>query len=287
MKIWVQKCILQQIEKSLNQFNKPEIMNKTIERDGSSGSEVYNARSLATDFRTLIPSLKKGLKVLDVGCGTGAISKGIAELVGPEGNVTAIDNDNNFIENGKKHFSEVKNLTLINANLFEFETEEKFDLIVAARMLQWLSTPVEALRKMRSMLKPGGQISILDYNHEALEFSPQPPKSMQYYYQKWLQWRSDAGMNNCIAEDLPNYFKEIGMKNIQFENSDEVYTKGEYNFESKIGIWTKVAEMPQVVNEGYITNEERLQAISEYNEWILNDAEQMIMKLKEVRGWNL
>jgi hypothetical protein len=44
--------------------------------------------------------------------------------------------------------------------------------------------------------------------------------------------------------------------------------------------------MTQMVDEGYISNEDRLKAIEEYNNWIHTDAELMIMKLNEVRGIN-
>jgi hypothetical protein len=107
---------------------------------------------------------------------------------------------------------------------------------------------------------------------------------MQHFYQTFLQWRADAGMNNQIAEDLPAYFKETGFHSIEVFSADEVYKKGEPNFLAKIGIWSKVAGSRQMVEEGYLKEEDRLQAIEEYNHWIETDAELMTMKLKEVRG---
>lgn len=171
---------------------------KFIKRDPKTADTIFNQRSLEKDFRTLIPSIKKGMHVLDVGCATGAISADIANLVGPTGSVTGIDHTQSFITNGKLAFAEVTNLSLIEADIFTFEPKQKYDLIVAARVLQWLNKPQEALQKMKSLLNPGGQISILDYNHTTLEFNPEPPKSMQNFYPKWLQSRSDAGMNNQI-----------------------------------------------------------------------------------------
>ena len=117
------------------------------------GDSIFNQRSLEKDFRTLIPSIKKNMHVLDVGCGTGAISAGIAKLVGSSGSVTGIDHTAYFIVNGKLAFAEVKNLTLIEADIFNFETEHKYDLIVAARVLQWLSSPQEALKKNEIITK--------------------------------------------------------------------------------------------------------------------------------------
>ncbi len=258
--------------------------NKHIERDGQVAAKIFDNRSLKIDYRTLEPILKKGISVLDVGCGTGSISKDIAKVVGNSGKVTGIDNTNKFIESGKTTYESTKNLQLIHCDIFDFMPHQKFDLIVSARTLQWLSNPKDALLKMKSLLKPGGRISILDYNHNNLEWSPEPPESMKDFYKIFLKWRKDAGMNNGIADDLPNLMKEIGMDSIETINSDEHYEKHRTNFKSKVGIWSKVAGSVQMVEEGYLNNDLRLKAIQEYNEWVEYKAISMTMKLKEVRG---
>ena len=100
----------------------------------------------------------------------------------------------------------------------------------------------------------------------------------------FLKWRKDAGMNNDIADDLPDLMKEIGMVEVEKMNSDEHYEKGRSDFKAKVGIWAKVADLTQMVEEGYLDNNLRLKAIEEYNEWIENQAVSMTMKLNEVRG---
>jgi ubiquinone/menaquinone biosynthesis C-methylase UbiE len=259
---------------------------KDIKREGQGTAKLFDERSLAADYATLSPLLQKDWSVLDVGCGTGAISKDIALKVGETGYVTGIDNTAYFIQSGKETYADVKNLELIHADMFVYNPMKKFDLIVAARVLQWLNNPQEAIKRLKSMLKPGGILSILDYNHEALEWQPQPPASMRQFYATFLRWRADAHMNNHIAEDLPEYFKKAGFSAIEILEANEVYKKGEDNFLSKVGIWAKVAQSTQMVEEGYLDDNDRLKAIADYNEWIQSDAQLMIMKLKEVRGTN-
>jgi len=264
--------------------NKKMKGNKHIEREGKEATKIYDNRSLEKDYRTLKPLLKKGMVVLDIGCGTGAISKDIAKIVGEKGQVIGIDNTKKFIESGKKTYREITNLELIHSDLFDFKSEKKFDLIVAARVLQWLTTPKEALLKMKELLKPGGQISILDYNHEELDWKPSPPKSMQAFYKIFLKWRKDGGMNNRIAEDLSGMMREVGLSSIEIRNSNEHYERNNEHFKSKVGIWSKVAGLNQIVEEGYIENEYRLQVIEQYDEWVDKEAISMTMKLKEIRG---
>jgi len=260
--------------------------NKQIERDGQTATRIFDDRNLEVDYRTLASILDQGMSILDVGCGTGSISKDIAKIVGNSGKVTGIDNTEKFIASGKETYKKVKNLDLIHCDLFDYEPNQKFDLIVSARTLQWLSNPKEALLKMKSLLKPNGQISVLDYNHNNLEWNPEPPESMRDFYQAFLKWRGDAGMNNGIADDLPNLMEEIGMVSIQKINSDEHYEKHRTDFKSKVGIWAKVAGSVQMVEEGYLDNNLRLKAIEEYNDWVENKAVSMTMKLNEVRGIN-
>ena len=260
--------------------------NKHIERESRAATKIYDNRNLQTDYRTLQPILKKGMTVLDIGCGTGAISKDIAHLVGPEGKVIGIDNTEKFILSGQQTYQDVGNLTLLHKDIFEFEPTEKFDLIVAARVLQWLTTPQKALRKMKSWLRPNGQISILDYNHQDLDWAPAPPKSMQTFYGIFLKWRADAGMDNAIADHLAAMMTEVGLTNIKVLNSNEYYDRTRKDFIPKVGIWSKVAGLQQLVEEGYLDEALKQQAIEEYDHWVATEAVSMTMKLNEVRGRN-
>ena len=258
--------------------------NKHIERSENFGIKIFDNRSLEVDYRTLQPILKKGLSVLDIGCGTGSISKDVANIVGRTGRVTGIDNTKKFIKSGLDTYKEIKNLKLIHVDLFNFEPIEKFDLVIAARVLQWQSDPKGFLLKVRSLLKPNGQISILDYNHKELEWQPKPPESMLQFYKIFLKWRKEADFNNNITKDLPKLLQETGFRFIEKINSDEYYFRDRSDFIAKVGIWSKVAGSKQMVEEGYFDNDLRLMAIEAYNEWVENEAISMTMKLNEVRG---
>lgn len=258
-------------------------INKHIQRD-EEATKIFDNRSLANDYRHLAEILKSGMNVLDVGCGTGSISKDIANIVGKNGKVIGIDNTEKFILSGQKTYQSVTNLELIHIDLFDYNPNEKYDLIVSARTLQWLSNPKEALLKIKSMLKPNGQISILDYNHSSIKWVPSSPESMQEFYKTFLKWKKDAGMNNEIADDLANLLEETGFHSIEVINSDEFYNKDVLDYKSKMGIWSKVAGSSQMVEEGYLDNDLRLKAIEEYDLWVETEAISMTMKLNEVRG---
>ena len=74
-------------------------------------TNVLNSRSLTYSHKRLASILKKGMTVLDLGCGTGAITRGIAEAVGPKGRVVGIDSNPNLIEKACQNHGETPGLT--------------------------------------------------------------------------------------------------------------------------------------------------------------------------------
>lgn len=54
-----------------------------------------------------------------------------------------------FIQSGKQSYGSIPNLELLHVDLLEYEPQEKFDLIISARTLQWLSNPEKAIEKMK------------------------------------------------------------------------------------------------------------------------------------------
>lgn len=254
----------------------------------SGTNKVLDRRSLEKGNEQLIPFLKPGMRVLDVGCGSGTITRGMAARVGANGHVVGIDPSGELIRQAQNNFATEKNLTFKAVSLFDFNTDQRFDVVVAARTLQWLSNPLDALKKMKSFTKPGGVVFILDYNHEKIEWIPAPPASMNHFYHQFLAWRSDAGMHNQIADELPDMMEEVGLTKIVSTDASEVTSEDDVEFLEDAGIWTKVAELrgPQMVETGFMTDEDRQKAIQEYNEWLDRDAQSMTLNLKAVSGWN-
>lgn len=243
---------------------------------------LLDSRRLENSYATLIPLLKKGMHVIDVGCGTGAISASIAEWMSGEGSVLGIDSSEHLIATGKAQYGSIPGLELVHADLFGYTPSAKADLLISARVLQWLSDPRAALNHIKEWLSPGGIVSILDYNHTRLEWTPQPPESMRRFYAAFLDWRADAGMDNEMAAHLPGHFEALGFHSIESIPADEVCHKGDPG----LAIWSTVAETrgQQMVRDGFVSEPDRLLALSEYNAWIRTDAEKMVMKLADVRG---
>lgn len=249
---------------------------------------VLDRRTLEKDNANLLDVLRVGQVVLDVGCGSGSITRGIVDRVGPEGYVIGIDVSDQLIKHAQDNFQGIKNLHFEVADINNFSHKTKFDVITSARVLQWVANPREILEKMKALLKPGGCISILDYNHEKIVFTPDIPRIAKTFYDAFLKWRKDAGMDNAIADHLQEMFESIGMQRINIEDHSETSQKETDTFFDEISIWKKVAEMrgKQLVADGYLTEADRQSAVSEYQHWMDDEARQMKLYLKAVTGYN-
>ncbi len=90
----------------------------------------------------------------------------MARLAGETGKVIGIDVSDQLISQAREKYQGVANLSFTVADIRTYQPDHLFDLVASARTLQWLADPFSALRQMSSLLRDGGWLSVLDYNHE-------------------------------------------------------------------------------------------------------------------------
>ncbi|MDB5054591.1 MAG: methyltransferase, UbiE/COQ5 family [Bacilli bacterium] len=252
-------------------------------------TNVLDSRTLTSSHQRLAEILTKGMTVLDIGCGTGAITRGIAEAVGPNGHVVGVDSNPNLIEIARQTHAGTQGLTFETGDIYNLTYDEQFDIVTSARVLIWLSDPLNALKRMKSAAKIGGRILIADYNHEKISWEPQPPLSMLSFYSAYLKWRSDAGMDNAIADHLSDMFQKAGIAEITVTPQHELTKRTEPDFQARIGIWADTASSRgfQMERDEFITEIEYVTAEKEYREWIIQEAQSLKMYMLAVEGVRL
>jgi ubiquinone/menaquinone biosynthesis C-methylase UbiE len=249
-------------------------------------SRILNARSLVTAHRRLAEILQPGQMVLDVGCGTGAITGNIAEAVMPEGFVVGVDITPHLLPQAWQIHRNIPNVRFVVGDIYHLPFARAFDMVSAARVLQWLAAPQQALQAMRAVTRARGRIVVLDYNHEKIKWTPAPPASMQQFYTAFLQWRAEAGMDNVIADHLAAMLRHTGLVDIRVTPQHEVSTRHDADFATRIGIWAEVAATRghQMVADGFITATQRATTEAEYRAWMQTEAEAQSLYLLAVEG---
>jgi ubiquinone/menaquinone biosynthesis C-methylase UbiE len=148
-----------------------------------------HARRTAQDSAAfLLPHIKPGHTILDVGCGPGSITADLADLV-PQGHITGGDAVQSVLDQASEYCSSrgVKNVTFqkIDANDLPFP-DNSFDIVFCHQVLQHVKSPVAILKEMRRVAKPGGIVAAREADYKSFAWYPETPEIAQWadLYQK-------------------------------------------------------------------------------------------------------
>ncbi len=251
-----------------------------------SDPRILGRRTLEHDHRVLAAMLRAGMSVLDVGCGTGAITAGIARAVGPNGFVAGVDRDEGLLEIARREHGAVANLRFENADVTRLPYREQFDVVTAARAVQWISKPERAIGSMRDAAKGSGRLVVLDYNHAENGWEPDPPPEFREFYRAFLAWRESNGWDKRMADRLPELFRSCGLQDVEIHRQYEIAKRGDSDFEEHAVLWSQVMENLNsgVVTAGFLT-EARLQKAREtYEPWTRTGLHRQTLVLRAIVG---
>ena len=115
---------------------------------------------LSQHSEAIFPSLpvRKGDRVLDVGCGFGDASIKLADLVGPEGEVVGIDCCDTFLDYARREAAGRSNVSFIRGDAEIALPTNQYDFVFARFGTMFFANPVAGLRNMRKALRPGGRM---------------------------------------------------------------------------------------------------------------------------------
>ncbi|CAM5272327.1 2-methoxy-6-polyprenyl-1,4-benzoquinol methylase, mitochondrial [Streptomyces cyaneofuscatus] len=134
-------------------------------------------RTAANSAGYLLGELRPGMAVLDVGCGPGTITADVAALVAP-GRVTAVDTGPGILEQAAAVAAErgLDNVEFAVADVQALDfPDDSFDVVHAHQVLQHVGDPVQALREMRRVCRPGGVVAARDSDYAAMAWYPETP----------------------------------------------------------------------------------------------------------------
>ena len=159
----------------------------------------------------------QGCRCLEFGCGNGSISLALAERVAPTGLVIASDIDLSYISRLKGPCLQVRRIDILQDPI----EESSYDFVVARALLHHVPSARNCLQRMLTALKPGGVL--LSIEPDMLPCTVAEPASMRAFWQGWLNWSVEAGIDYFLGRKIPAWLDSLGVEDIASEGHTAIF----------------------------------------------------------------
>lgn len=212
-----------------------------------------------------------GLHLLDVGSGPGTITADLARAVAP-GRVTALEVGEAALDLTRRELTAqgVTGVELVVGDVHALDLpDDSVDVVHAHQVLQHVADPVQALREMRRVTRPGGLVAVRDSDYAAFTWWPRVPE-----LDEWLVLYRDAARANGGEPDagrrLLSWARAAGLTDLRPSSSTWCFATPEDRAWWG-GLWadriTASALAEQLVSEGRATRDDLERVAAGWRTW--------------------
>jgi 2-polyprenyl-3-methyl-5-hydroxy-6-metoxy-1,4-benzoquinol methylase len=163
-------------------------------------------------------------EVLDLGCGTGVVGRGLARRDGFTGRVIGLDQSPALIEAGRRFAAAegvAERIAFRTGAVHAIDYEaDRFDVVIAHTLISHVSDPLAVLRESARVVTPDGTIAIFDGDYASLTFA-HPDSGLAKAMEEAL---IAAVVNNPrVIRDLPRLLPTAGLEIV--ETTAHVYAE--------------------------------------------------------------
>lgn len=174
----------------------------TVPQKGRRDAEEYiklleterRIESLQVDRVIESLALKPGMKVADLGSGSGLFTRPMAKKVGPGGRVYAVDIDPKLLDHVAKTSAAagLQNVTTVRGEFADPQVPAKVELITIIDTLHHIERPQDYVKGLRKYLQKNGRVAIIDFTKW-----PAGHESMVYQLADLDKWMTEAGFKRA------------------------------------------------------------------------------------------
>ncbi|MFJ3492714.1 methyltransferase domain-containing protein [Streptomyces sp. NPDC086091] len=228
-------------------------------------------RTAANSAAYLLGSLTPAQRVLDVGCGPGTITADLAALV-PEGRVTGVDHAPDILDQARATAAGrgLDNVDFGVADVHALDFPDgTFDVVHAHQVLQHVGDPVQALREMRRVTRPGGIVAVRDSDYAAMTWFP-ASAGLDGWLELYRRVARANGGEPDAGRRLKSWALEAGFTDVRATSSTWTFSTAEERAWWS-GLWadrTVASAYAARATEGGHATEAQLRVVSEaWREW--------------------
>jgi ubiquinone/menaquinone biosynthesis C-methylase UbiE len=194
---------------------------------GASERRRLEAQAALLGGDSFLPPVTPGMRVIDVGCGTGAIARRVAGRVAP-GQVVGLDREPDQISSARElAANRGVNLTFQLGRAEQLPYPDcVFDTAYCRFLLEHLHHPSRALAEMARVVRPGGWIRALEWEPDALVMYPNCPNVVEVW-QAIYRFQASTGVDPRVGRRLYALFQAAGLIDVHASTLAWSVTAGE------------------------------------------------------------
>ena len=186
--------------------------------------QSHARRTAETEGAFFLPHLKPGMRLLDVGCGPGSITVGLAQRVAP-GAAIGVDSSDSVVATAREYAAQLgaANLTFETGDVYAPRfAQQSFDAIFVHMVLHHLTRPVDALKSLKTLLKPGGVLGVREVDWGHMIHFPHT-EGVQRFLDTYLEIARHNGSQQTAGRQLRRWFREAGFGDVRIGGSLTTY----------------------------------------------------------------
>ncbi len=237
-----------------------------------------------------LPDLRPAMRVLEVGCGTGAITREVALRVAP-GAVVGLDRESAQLQTAREYAAQagLKTLRFVQSDAAALAFPDgSFDAAYCRFVLEHVADPVRVLGEMRRVVRPGGWVCAYEWENGAGVDYPDSP-AVQQVWQAIYRLQDVTGGDSRIARKLPGLFVQAGFERIETTGRSWTVTAAEPEM---LAFYVEGAD--EIINQsregmltrGLITEDQLTQAGREYERMLASPEAYTFQGFTRVVGRN-
>ncbi|SFK94715.1 class I SAM-dependent methyltransferase [Amycolatopsis sacchari] len=154
-----------------------------------------------------LAGIAPGMRVLDVGCGAGDVSRLLSGIVGPAGSVLGVDVDAAVLDVAATRADEagLSNVSFMQADLRELRLDERVDALAGRLILMHLPEPAETVRALSHHVRPGGMVTFQECVLSRCRSVPPTPlltKTAQWVFEAVRSGGADPDTGDRVSSIL-------------------------------------------------------------------------------------
>jgi len=155
--------------------------------------------------------LTRGSSALEVGCGSGALLRDLAAIVGEDGRAVGIEQDLAAHEKAREMTAMMPGAEVRLGDLTTAHLGGPWDVIVARWVFSFLPEPAAAVARLAGALKPGGALVIQDYDHDGVRVFPDPDGAIHRVIEGFRAAYRARGGDLWVGPKLPGMMRTEGL----------------------------------------------------------------------------